>query len=76
MLIKIKYYFLLIFILTSCENIDVIESDLPYEEFVVVRAQLESGSESWAVSFTKTLPLNVEYTIERAELTDVLLKFE
>lgn len=68
----IKYLFILLpFIFISCEEESVIENDLPYEEYVVVRAQLEGGKTFEGVSFTKTLPHSETYNIDDAELKDV-----
>jgi hypothetical protein len=55
----------------SCEQESLIENNLPYEEYVVVRAQLEGNEVFEGVSFTKTLPHTQEYNIQDAELKDV-----
>ncbi len=55
----------------SCEEESVIENDLPYEEYVVVRAQLDGNEIFGGVSITKTLPHDVTYDITKAELKDV-----
>ena len=57
--------------LLSCEQIDVIENEVPYDPIVVVRAQLIAGKNFEGVKFTKSLPHNVVYTIEKAELKNV-----
>jgi hypothetical protein len=56
---------------TSCEQESVIENSLPYEEYVVVNAQLEGNEVFKGISFTKTLPLDVTYNIKDSELKDV-----
>ncbi|MCX6151945.1 MAG: hypothetical protein NTX22_15575 [Ignavibacteriales bacterium] len=63
---------LFLFAFVSCEQIDIIENDLPYIETVVVKAELEGNNVFTGVSFTRTLPHNQVYTIEKAELKDVI----
>jgi hypothetical protein len=56
----------------GCEKIDVIETNLPYEEKIVIQGLLEGYQVFQGVSFTKTLPLDETFTIEKAELKDVV----
>ena len=68
----IKYFIVAFsFINISCEQESLIENNLPYEEYVVVRAQLEGDEVFGGVTFTKTLPHTQVYNIKDAELTDV-----
>ncbi len=69
--IKILLIIISAILLSSCEEESVIENDLPYDEYVVVRAQLEGNVIFEGVSFTKTLPHNETYDITKAELKDV-----
>jgi len=70
--IFIKYlFFLFPLIFLSCEQEDILENNLPYEEYVVVRAQLEGNKVFDGVSFTKTLPHDEAYDITKAELKGV-----
>jgi len=55
----------------SCEQESVLENDLPYEEYVVVRAQLEGNKTFDGITFTKTLPHDESYDVTKAELKDV-----
>ncbi len=59
-------------IIFGCEKIDVIETNLPYEEKIVVQGLLEGFQVFQGVTFTKTLPLDETFTIEKAELKDVV----
>jgi hypothetical protein len=59
-----------IFIL-GCENIDEINPDVSYNQYIVVRGELKAYSPFEGVTFTKTLPLNENYDIKKAELKDV-----
>ena len=63
MLVLISLMFL------HCEQIDVIESDIPYNEFFVVNARLVADASDVKVSFTKSFP--IEDDLQRA---DVALK--
>jgi hypothetical protein len=60
-----------LFVFTSCERTQLVESDIPVQEYIVVNSQLNSGSVFNGVSFTKTLPVGVTYDIKAAELKDV-----
>ncbi|MBU2472084.1 MAG: DUF4249 domain-containing protein [Bacteroidetes bacterium] len=70
-LIKISILLTAIFIF-GCEKIDVIEINLPYDEKIVVQGLLEGYQNFQGVSFTRTLPLDETFTIEKAELKDVV----
>lgn len=74
--LNIKKLFITGFILfgiffTGCDQVDVITPDTTYKENVVVRAELISGENFTGVTFTKTLPLNVAYSISDAEIKTV-----
>jgi hypothetical protein len=69
----IKYLILipLAFILVSCENSQIVESDAPYQQYIVVNAEINPEALFPGVTFTKTLPIGVTYDIKTAELKDV-----
>lgn len=55
----------------GCENVDVISPDVGYGEYIVVRSELKAYSLFAGVTFTKTLPLDENYDIKKAELKNV-----
>src|ERR1039458_1700059 len=69
----IKYLFIIpfVFILVSCEKTQIVESDVPNQNYIVVNSELDAESLFKGVIFTKTLPLGVPYDIKEAELKDV-----
>lgn len=72
-----KLIFLLLFytavslFFTGCDKVEVITPDTSFKENVVVRAELLAGVNFTGVRFTKTLPLDVAYSISAAELKNV-----
>jgi hypothetical protein len=70
---KMKYILLLPLILglNACEKTQIVESDVPVREYIVVNSELNSASVFDGVTFTKTLPVGVTYNIKAAELKDV-----
>lgn len=71
---KITKYISLLFLsilFIQCEKIDVIESDIPYNEFYVVNARLVGGSSDVKVSFTKSFPIEDELQREDVALKDI-----
>ena len=62
-------------LLTSCLSTDVVEVEMPYEEFIVVQSTLNKDSLFSGVRFTKTLSLNEPYDIDNSELNDVMTSF-
>jgi Domain of unknown function (DUF4249) len=56
----------------SCENIDVLENSISYEELYVVSSQISGGDKNPEISFTKSLPLNEAFDIKKAEIKDVI----
>lgn len=74
-LIKLSFLFITLIAIMNfagCEQIDIIETNLPYHEKIVVRGVLEENKAIDGISFTRTLPLNETYSIQRAELKDVV----
>jgi len=55
----------------GCEQVEVISPDTAFKENVVVRAELKAGKNFEGVTFTKTLPLEVTYSISAAEIKNV-----
>jgi hypothetical protein len=70
-----KIIYILVFSLSllyfGCEETEVVDVDLEYKEYTVVRAELFADSIFTGVSFTKTLPFDVIYDIKQAELKEV-----
>ncbi len=60
-----------IILFSTCEKVGVVDSDISYRKYIVVRAELKAYSPFEGVSFTKTLPLDETYDISKAELKDV-----
>jgi len=58
-------------LITGCDQVDIITPDTPFKENVVVRSELIAGEFFEGVTFTKTLPLDVPYSIADAELKTV-----
>lgn len=69
--VKITFMFISFLLATSCENISNIGEELVYEELLIVNGQISGGDLNPEISFTKTLPLNEEFDIKKAELKDV-----
>ena len=59
-------------LLISCENVDVVETRLEFKEKIVVSAELPGGSIFTGVTFTKTLPVDEEYHISKAEIKNAV----
>lgn len=64
--------FSILILFNGCENVSDVETVIPYKEELIVRGVLKAGKIFEGVSFTKTLPLYVEYKIELAELKNVI----
>jgi len=62
----------LVFISFSCENIDVADTKLEFKEKIVVRAELISDSTFAGVLFTRTLPVDEQYDLTKAEIKDAV----
>jgi len=59
---------LLLILPLGCEDIDVIESSIPFEEFIVINGRLVGNSNNFEISFTKSFA--IESDLSKA---DVLL---
>jgi hypothetical protein len=62
----------IIFIAFGCDQVDVSNPNLTYKEDIVVRAELKADNAFEGVTFTKTLPANEAFNIQKAELKDVI----
>ena len=56
---------------SGCDKVEIITPDTSFKENVVVRAELLAGENFTGIKFTKTLPLDVAYSISAAELKTV-----
>ena len=55
----------------GCQDSEIIDVEVGYKEYVVVRGELFADSVFAGVTFTKTLPLDITYDIKKAELKEV-----
>ncbi len=65
-------YLIFISILISfigCENVSVVNPDLNYKQYIVVRAELVAGEDFAGVKLTRTQPLNQQYDSASAAIT-------
>ena len=62
---------IVLLLITSCLSTEVVEVELPYEDYIVVQGTLKKDSLFSGVRFTKTLSLNEPYDINNAELINV-----
>jgi hypothetical protein len=67
---KIIFAIALSFLLFSCEDVNIVENDLNYEEFIVIRSELKAAKFYEGVSITRTLPLSEGYDFSKAEIND------
>ncbi len=70
-LAKITYLLSILLILSSCEEIGIIEEDLPYVNLYEVDGQISPGIKDPIINFTKSIPINEKYDINKTALTDV-----
>lgn len=59
------------FYILGCEDVKVINPNINYQEYIIVRAELNAYSPFEGVTFTKSLPLDTNYDIKKAELKNV-----
>jgi len=57
--------------LFSCENIQTVDGNAAYDDYIVVNCELNPWKNFPGVTFTKTLPVGIPYDISQAELKDV-----
>jgi hypothetical protein len=63
---------LVIFIQFGCENIDVIESTIPYEEYFIINGRLVGNSSKFEISFTKSFAIESDISKSEVILDDVI----
>lgn len=68
-----KIFLILILIFSGCEKVDVVEIDLPYNEKIVVNGILQENVPLYGIQISKTLPMNEEYSINKAEIKDAIV---
>lgn len=69
--IKILLLFLVLVLFLRCEQIDVIESDIPFTEVNIVNGRLIGDSSEVSISFTKSFPIEKDLTLEDVALENV-----
>jgi hypothetical protein len=69
-LIKIILLFFFSFLISSCEDTNIVDSNVQYIEYLVVHSELKANTEYDGVRITKTLPLEESYDINKAEIKD------
>ncbi len=65
-------FILIIFI--GCESTEVVETELPFEEKIVINAELYAGRQFDGVSISRTIPLTGSYRYSEALVTDASVK--
>lgn len=63
---------LLLLAAAACEETTLVETGLDYQEYTVVEAELKADSLFEGVRFTRTLPFGAPWSIEKAELKNVV----
>lgn len=71
--LKIILLFFSSLLLSNCEDISVVDNNIQYEEYTVVRSELKANTKFEGVQITKTLPLDEAYDIKKAEIKDALV---
>ena len=69
----LKIFFLVISaaLLLKCEQIGVIESDIPYNEVFIVNGRLIGDSSEVQVSFTRSFPIEQDLTRDQVALKNI-----
>ena len=62
----------MIFTISACENVDIVEFELDHAPKFVVQAELVENQLFEGVKFTKTLPIGEEYSIEKTEIKNAV----
>jgi hypothetical protein len=71
--LKIILLFLSSFLLSNCEDISVVDNNIQYVEYTVVRSELKANTKFEGVQITRTLPLDEAYNINKAEIKNALV---
>jgi hypothetical protein len=61
------------FFFSACENSTDVNTEIPYQEYTVINAQLPAFEIFQGVTITHTLPLDVPYDITKAEIRDAVV---
>lgn len=70
-----KNYLILVIVslmFVSCENSTDVNTEIPYQEYTVINAQLIAGKAFEGLTVTHTLPFGVQYDIQKAEIKDAV----
>ena len=59
----------ILILFAGCEDVSVVNPDLSYKQYIVVRAELVAGQDFTGVKFTRTQPLNQQYNSVSANIT-------
>lgn len=62
-----------ILFITGCEKVDIVEIELPYHEKIVVNGIMQENVPLNGIHIYKTLPLDEEYSINKAEIRDAIV---
>ena len=71
-----NYYFKISFVLflltlTSCEEIGIIEEEVPFRNLYVIDGQITPNTQNPIINFTKSVPIDDEFDISKFTLADV-----
>ncbi len=69
--IKITALFLSLLLSLSCEEIGIIEEDLPFVSLYEVDGQISPGEKTPTINFTKSIPINESFDIKKVALDNV-----
>jgi hypothetical protein len=72
MLKKILSLIILCLFFSACENTTEVSTQVPYQEYIVVNAELQAFTVFQGVRITHTLPLDVPFDITKAEITNAV----
>jgi hypothetical protein len=59
--------------LTACEQVDIIEEELPFNSLYVINSQISGNDLNPKIRITKTLPLNESYNDQNADITNAVV---
>lgn len=68
---KKLFSLIIIFAALACEEIGIIEDNVPYKELYVVDGQIKPNTLNPIINFTKSIPIDDEFDISKAALSDV-----
>lgn len=70
--INLIIFFLISLFIFSCDDVEVINPETTYKEYIVVRGELKSLSSFDGVAFTKTLPISEAYDTNKAYIKSAI----